>query len=155
MVQKLNVERVLCIILVIIGCIALYGSWSLPMTARYTLGPRAAPLIYSVLLIVFSILIFFMQKDIERIRISSVLQEPGRKGLILFVLLLALTGMSYFLGFMVSIFIFTAVGLVLIEDWRIYKALIFSLAWVFTIHLIFVRFLGARLMVGALIKRFF
>jgi len=147
---KLNVERLLCIVTASIAAVALYGARGLPFEARYTLGPGVAPVAYSLVLIVSSVVVFLMATNLGPISFKSVIVNPGRRGTLLFALFAALSGLVYILGFMVSIFVFTFVGLVVIEKWAYLKALLFSVAWTFVLHVIFVTLLGARLIRGFL-----
>lgn len=150
MIRKLNIERLLCICMMLIAGIALYGTRELPLEARYTLGPGAAPLFYSLLLIISSSAVFFMAGNLRPMSFKSLISGQGSRGALLFVMFIGLSGLVYVLGFMVSILLFTFAGLVLIEDWAYPKALLFSIAWTFVLHLIFVRFLAARLIRGFL-----
>ncbi|TVQ40740.1 MAG: hypothetical protein EA384_01975 [Spirochaetaceae bacterium] len=150
MMRRLNIERILCIWMALIAAIALYGARGLPLEARYTLGPGVTPLFYSVLLIVSSAAVFLMARNLRPVSFKSLISEPGRRGTMLFAMFIVLSGLVYVLGFMVSIFLFTFAGLILIEDWAYHKALLFSIVWTLVLHTIFVRFLAARLIRGVL-----
>lgn len=145
---KLNIERILCIAMSLIAAVALYGARGLPFEARYTLGPGVTPVAYSLLLIGSSSVVFLMARNLQPVSFKSVIINPGRRGTLLFAMFVVLSGLVYVLGFMVSIFVFTFAGLILIEDWAYHKALLFSIAWTLVLHTIFVRFLAARLIRG-------
>ena len=141
-------ERLFALLLILLGVIGLYGSFNLNFYEKYTLGPGAFPLIYSIGLIICSICLFIKSKDKKFISLRSFFVQPALRGLIFFLLLFLMAGLIYYFGFLIPLFIFSIVGLIWIEDWRFSKAFLFSSAWILFVYILFVKLLKVKLLQG-------
>lgn len=147
-----NNVRVFSVFMVFIGSACIYGSVRLPVAERFTLGPGAMPLIYSVGVIICAILIWVSAPSQKDGSLKSALEPPGRYGLVFLILNFALGLTVYVLGFAIGLILFCFLALVFTKGWRPYRALLFSIAWSLSIYILFTLFLDVPFLKGVLFE---
>lgn len=137
-----------------ISLVGITGSLSLRMLRGTSLGPGMMPLIYSVLLLILSI-IFFIQKDnSEKINWKALMQPPSVEGVIFYILNLVMFLLLYLFGTVASMFIFCIATLLILKRMKWKKAVLFSVTWVAALFVLFVLVLQVPFETGVLTKSF-
>ncbi len=147
-----NNERVFSVFMLFIGLVCIYGGVRLPVTERFTLGPGAMPLIYSVGVLICAILMWVRAPGRKDGSFKNALERPGRYGLVFLILNFALGLTVYILGFAIGLILFCFLALVLVKGWRLYRALLFSIAWSLTIYMVFTLLLDVPFLKGVLFE---
>ena len=151
MILNVSVDRFFHICMISLGMIAVYGAMTLPILDDYTLGPGGMPILFAIGLITCSFILLITSDDKSSIRWRSFIEAPGLRGFLFVLFLMALGGLVYIFGFMVSIFMFTFFGLIILEKWKIHTSFLFSVIWIAVIYVVFVMFLNIRFLEGPFI----
>ncbi|HVZ01676.1 MAG TPA: tripartite tricarboxylate transporter TctB family protein [Dongiaceae bacterium] len=157
-VQSLGAERLIALLLIIFAVAELYAALQLSVSAEFTLGPGAMPVIYSVGLLIFALVlaIWPAQKappvienpvDVEE---EPVVIGNYRIGVITFVLVAVFVASIYFVGFFGGTAIFSFLYILLVLRWSVIKSAAFALVWGGALYYGFDRLLGVQLEPGIL-----
>lgn len=146
---------ILAILMMIVSVVAFVDAGSLPFMTGRTLGPGGAPRIYAVLLFIFSVLLLVTAptpKEKEKTSLREKLRGRGAKGLFFYLLIWACCLMAYIFGVPIMLGVLCLLGLIVVEDWKPLKALIFSGLWSVFLYVLFVKLLNVRLITGLIFK---
>lgn len=146
--KRWNHESILFLLILIVALIGLYGATKLPLTARFTIGPGMAPLVYGALVLFISAVLIV--QALRSKNPQKLIPPSGKKGLLFVLFMIIFAILSYIIGFVISMFIFSALVLVYVEGWQYKKALPFALVWTFALYWFFVRILSVPLLTGML-----
>ena len=144
--MRWNHESILFLIILAIALAGLFGGTKLPLTARFTIGSGAAPVIYAACVLVISAVLII--KALRNKEPEKLIPLTGKKGLIFVLLCILFAILANFLGFVISMFIFSVPALVYAEGWQFKKALPFALIWTLVVYWFFVKILSVPLLPG-------
>lgn len=147
-----NNERALSLLLVIAGIVGLYAALQMPLAARFTLGPGAAPLIYAIAVIICGAGVLLRAPKEKDGAFKGLYQMPGRLGFIFTLLCFSFAAALYAAGFGICLFVYSILGLMLLGHWKFPKAVLFSAIWAFGIYYVFANVLGIQLEEGFLVE---
>ena len=146
----------LSILMMILAIVAFTDSQSLPFMAGRTLGPGGAPQIYAVLLFFFSVLLLVTAptpKEEKKTSLKEKLKGRGFRGLFFYLLVWICCLLSYVFGVPIILGIICFVGLIVVEEWKPLKALLFAGTWSLFLYVLFVKLLNVRLLTGLIFKK--
>jgi hypothetical protein len=158
-VQTLSAERVIALLLIVFSVAELYGALHLSVSAEFTLGPGAMPLIYSIGLLIFATVLAIWPAQKAPPVIENPVDVPDepvvvvrnyRVGIITFVLVAVFVIGIYFIGFFGGTAIFSFLYVLLVLRWPLIKAAAFALIWAGALYYGFDRLLGVQLEPGIL-----
>ena len=145
----------LSVLMMLISIVAFVDVQSLPFMSGRSLGPGGAPRIYAVLLFIFSVLLLIkspIPEEREKTSLKQKMQGRGFRGLFFYLLVWVCCLLSYVFGVPIILGIICFVGLVVVEEWKPLKALVFSGAWSLFLYVLFVVLLKVRLLTGLIFK---
>ncbi|MFZ4437645.1 MAG: tripartite tricarboxylate transporter TctB family protein [Syntrophales bacterium] len=149
----MNNEKYLSIFFILIGALGVYGSLKVPIAERFTLGPGAAPLIYSVGVLCFAIALLVIAFRGHKDKILNVIPTiPPKYGLLFFLFNCALALSVHLIGFTAGLFLFSFSSLIYIDGWKIKKALLFSVLWTIVLYVLFKFIIGVPFIEGFLFE---
>ena len=148
-----NNEKYLSIFLVLIGALGVWGSLKVPIAERFTLGPGALPLIYSLGVLLFSITLLVTTLRGQKGETPNTVSEPpGRYGWLFFLLNCALALSVHLIGFTIGMFLFSLLSLIYTDGWKVKKALLFSVIWTISLYILFKHIIGVPFIEGFLFE---
>jgi putative tricarboxylic transport membrane protein len=137
----------------LIGALGVFGSLKVPILERFTLGPGALPLIYSLGVLLFAIALFVMALKGQKNEILNAIPTiPVKYGLLFFFFNCALALSVHLIGFTVGLFLFSFSSLLYIDGWKIKKALLFSVIWTIVLYVLFKFIIGVPFIEGFLFE---
>ncbi len=122
----------------IIALFGIFGSLSLPMFARGNISSGFAPMLYSAILLICGIFIFFSNKGGEKIHIFKwLLQGDRKKALIFFLLNLLLFVMLLLFGLPISMFVFCLLACYALKRQTKKSVILFSVIYAVCLYIVF------------------
>jgi len=146
--RNIGIERLVALILVLFAIAELYAARRLALSAEFTLGPGATPMIYGFGLLVFSFILLLRPSrgaaggGEEAARISD--------GVVFFVLLVALAVGIEFVGFLISTAAFAFLSLMYVMRIGLPKSALFAVLWSAGLFYVFKQILQVPLEPGIL-----
>ena len=153
--MKLNKDKVLAAICVLVGVIYLVGALNLPQTnLAKDPGPKVFPIIGAVIVILSSLTILF--KRYEEAPKAVYTKEQWKKASVMLGLFVVYLLMLWVLGFLISTPIILFAGSYMFTDQSVkvalWKRVVFALALTFFLYWIFAKVLVMLLPMGMILK---
>lgn len=162
--HALGAERLAALLLITFSVAEFYAALKLSVSAEYTLGPGAMPIIYSVGLFIFATALLLQPSKKASTSIGAAIEagdesEPApspnyRAGVILFALVAAYIASIYVIGFLGGTILFALLYLLLVARWPVMKAAAFAVLWGAGIYVLFVDVLEVQLESGILFSSY-
>ncbi len=153
--MKLNKDKIIAAVCVLIGVIYLIGALNLPETnLAKDPGPKVFPIVGAVIVIVSSAAILLKRYDNEPKAVYT--KEQWRKAVIMIGLFVVYLLMLWVLGFLISTPIILLVSSYMFTDEGVkvalWKRVVFALALTFFLYWIFAKVLVMLLPTGMILK---
>ena len=153
--MKLNKDKIIAAVCVLIGVIYLIGALNLPETnLAKDPGPKVFPIVGAVIVIVSSAAILLKRYDSEPKAVYT--KEQWRKAVIMIGLFVVYLLMLWVLGFLISTPIILLVSSYMFTDEGVkvalWKRVVFALALTFFLYWIFAKVLVMLLPTGMILK---
>lgn len=135
---KLTIERIIAFVMIVFALVILFECRNMSLTANYSVGPAALPVACSVLLIIFSVMVWITSTDNKEVSWKALCTPAAKRCFLLVGLTLAFILAMYFLGFWLPFLIFTILSFWLVEKHPLAKAVLMGAVWVVFLYVVFV-----------------
>jgi predicted PurR-regulated permease PerM len=122
----------------IISILGIYGASSLQMIRGTNIGAGFMPMVYSIILLIFSLIFFFKDKDQPRVKLNELFDQYTRPGWIYYILNFGMTFLIYLIGMAPAMAVFGIVSQYTLKRQNLLWAAIFTVAWVGVLYITFV-----------------
>ena len=130
---KLTIERIIAAVMIVFALVILFECRNMSLTANYSVGPAALPVACSILLVIFSIMVWVTSTDSKVISWKALCTPAAKRCFLLVGLTLAFILTMYFLGFWPPFLVFTILSFWMIEKHPLLKSVMMGIIWTFTL----------------------
>lgn len=135
----MSLRRIFSLFICIVALCGIIGSRNLSLFADGSISNGFAPLLYSLILAVCGIFLFFSDKTREKLNIRAWLVNVDRRKACLFFLLnVLLLIMLFFFGLIISMFVFSILSGYTLKRQAKKSMVLFSVIYVIGVYFVFV-----------------
>lgn len=146
----MSIQRFFSVILFGTAAIGIAGSLSLDLIEKNNIGPGFMPLLYSALLLLCSVVLFFNDEKTERIRLKELFNKPSFDGVFFYAMTIAFYFLAGYLGMIVSLGVFGTTVLLQQNRMRRWHILTFEIVFLLVIYFVFTAVLRIPFETGSL-----
>ncbi|NLI92126.1 MAG: tripartite tricarboxylate transporter TctB family protein [Peptococcaceae bacterium] len=131
-------QRMFAVMTAIISFLGIYGSSSLQMIRGKNIGAGFMPMVFSVILLILSVIFFLKDKDQPRLKLRMLFDRYTIPGWIYYILNFLMTFLIYLIGMIPAMAVFGVTSQYILKRQSLLWATIFTVLWVAALYIVFV-----------------
>jgi hypothetical protein len=136
---NMSLQRLFSLLIGAIGLLGIVGSRNLALFAQENVGTGFMPMLNSVVVLVFSVVLFITDKSKEKVDFHKLVVEGDpNKAFVFFLLNILLIILLYFFGPVIAMLGFTFLVCMVLKRYTLTSMVLFSIIWVGSIYFVFV-----------------
>jgi hypothetical protein len=141
MERLMSIQRIFSLFGCIIALFGIVGSLRVPLYNKgiESLGIGVFPLVYSLALLLFGVIVFFSDKSDKKFNFRVLLEGPGRKIFVFFLLNILLLLMVFLFGPFIAVLVFSILACFNFKRQTMRSIVLFSVIFTIVFYVIFVR----------------